>query len=95
MGEPSQATGVESGEREVMMAPNNIEYFYAAEERSERIWRIDERLNTLYKYLVRFAITASCVAIGLHLKSKKDMRAAAQQVVVEIEKEGAKAAIDE
>lgn len=78
MGEPGQATGVESGEREVMMTPNNIEYFYAAEERSERIWRIDERLNTLYKYLVRFAITASCVAIGLHLKSKKDMRAAAQ-----------------
>ena len=94
MGERSQATGVESGEREVMMAPNNIEFFYAAEERSERIWRIDERLNTMYKYLVRFVVTASCVAIGLHLKSKKDMRSAAQQVVVEIDKEGAKATVD-
>ena len=34
--------------KEVMMAPNNIEYFYAAEETSERIWRIDNFMNRVY-----------------------------------------------
>ena len=81
----------ESSEREVMMAPNNIEFFYAAEERSERIWRIDEHLNRIWRWLVRVVSVASFIAIGLHLKSRVDMRNAASKVVVEIEKEGAKA----
>ena len=77
------------------MAPNNIEFFYAAEERSERIWRIDDRLNTIYTWLVRLAATGSFVAIGLHLKSRKDMRSAAIEVSRRIEKEGAKATVDD
>ena len=60
-------------EREVMMAPNNIEYFYAAEETSERIWRIDGRLDTIYIFLSRACIVACFIAAGLHLKSKRDM----------------------
>ena len=35
-------------ERQVIMAPNNIEFFYAAEETSERIWRIDAFMNKIY-----------------------------------------------
>lgn len=77
------------------MAPNNIEFFYAMEERSERIWRIDARLDVIWRWLVRFVSLASCVGIGLHLKSRVDMRQAAAKVVVEIEKEGAKVQIDE
>ena len=68
---------LESPEREVIMAPNNIEYFYAAEETSERIWRIDGYLNQVYKWLVRAMLVGSTIAIGLHLKSKRDMRVAA------------------
>jgi len=34
-----------AAERNVVMAPSNVEFFYAAEETSERIWRIDRRLN--------------------------------------------------
>lgn len=64
-------------EREVMMAPNNIEFFYAAEERSERIWRIDARLNLIYVWLSRFVFVSASIALGLHLKSRKDMRSAA------------------
>jgi len=78
-----------------MMAPNNIEVFYAAEERSERIFRIDDRLNTIYRWLVRIVATGSCVALGLHLKSRKDIRSAAIEVSTKIEKEGAKVAVDE
>ena len=77
------------------MAPNNIEVFYAAEERSERIFRIDDRLNTIYRWLVRIVGTGSCVALGLHLKSRKDIRSAAIEVSTKIEKEGAKVAVDE
>ena len=74
-----------------MIAPNNIEFFYAAEERSERIWKIDERLNWIYTWLSRFVLTAAAVALALHLKSRKDMRDAALLVSRRIEKEGAKA----
>lgn len=77
-----------------MMAPNNIEYFYAAEETSERIWRIDEHLNTIYRWLVRLVSLGTFVAISLHLKSKSDMRSAAQLVSQRIDKEGAKATIN-
>lgn len=59
------------------MAPNNIEFFYSAEERSERIWRIDDRLNWIYKWLSRFVLTAAAIGLGLHLKSRRDMRDAA------------------
>ena len=78
-----------------MMAPNNIEFFYAAEETSERIWRIDERLNKMYVWLVRSMIFGSFIAISLHLKSQRDMRVAAQNVSARIDKDGAKATINE
>ena len=74
-----------------MMAPNNIEFFYSAEERSERIWRIDDRLNRVYTWLARFMLAAFAVALSIHLKSRKDMRDAAFAVSKRIEKEGAKA----
>ena len=73
------------------MAPNNIEFFYSAEERSERIWRMDDRLNWIYKWLSRFVLAAASVALTIHLKSRKDMRDAAVLVSQKIEKEGAKA----
>ena len=78
-----------------MMQPNNIEFFYAAEETNERMWGIDNKLDLIYKWLVRFVVTASCFAIGLHLKSRLDMRDAASKIVVELNKEGAKAAVDD
>ena len=77
------------------MAPNNIDFFYAAEETSERIWRMDERLNTIYRYLVRVCLLGGSIAIGLHLKSKTDMRVAAKGVSTKIEKAGARAVMDE
>lgn len=86
--------GIESSEREVMMAPNNIDFFYAAEETNERIWRIDERLNLAYKWLVRVALTAGVTAFALHIKHMKDMREAAFHVSTKIEKEGARVEID-
>lgn len=88
------AKGIESSEREVMMAPNNIDFFYAAEETSERIWRIDERLNMMYRWLVRVALTAGVTAFALHIKHMKDMREAAFHVSTKIEKEGARVEID-
>jgi len=51
-----------------MMAPNNIEFFYAAEETSERIWRIDAFMNSLYKWLVRAVVTGSTIALTMHVK---------------------------
>ena len=87
--------GIESAEREVMMAPNNIEFFYAAEETSERIWRIDDRLNKIYSWLVRSVLLAFTVALTLHIKQRRDMREAASAVSTRIEKEGAKAFVDE
>jgi hypothetical protein len=51
-----------------MMAPNNIEFFYAAEETSERIWRIDDFMNNVYKWLVRGVFTAATIALTMHLK---------------------------
>ena len=53
-----------------MMAPNNIEYFYAAEETSERIWRIDAHLDKLYSWLVRIVCLGSFIALYLHLKTR-------------------------
>lgn len=78
-----------------MMAPNNIEFFYAAEETSARIWRIDDRLNFIYAWLVRSVVLGFAVALGLHLKSRRDMRQAATAVSTRIEKEGVKAIVDE
>lgn len=59
---------IESSDREVMMAPNNIDFFYAAEETSERIWRIDERLNKIYVWLSRGLLTVGLVALAWHIK---------------------------
>ena len=77
-----------------MMAPNNIEYFYAAEETSERIWRIDAHLDKLYSWLVRFVCLGSFIALYLHLKTRQDMHSAAQIVSKRIDKEGAKATLN-
>lgn len=77
-----------------MMAPNNIDFFYAAEETSERIWRIDERLNKIYVWLSRGLLTAGFIALAWHIKQRKDMREAATNVSNYIEKEGARATLD-
>ena len=81
-------------EREVMMAPNNLDFFYAAEETSDRIWRIDERLNKIYVWLVRVMMFSFVVGISLHLKSRRDMTSAARIVSLRIEKEGPKATLN-
>jgi hypothetical protein len=77
-----------------MMAPNNMEFFYAAEETSNRIWKIDAFLNLIYKWLVRSVLLASAIAMAMHIKHKKDMRSAATAVSTRIEKEGVKATLD-
>ena len=81
-------------EREVMMAPNNLEFFYAAEETSQRIWRIDAFLNSIYKWLVRSVLLVSAIATVMHIKQKKDMRSAATAVSTRIEKEGVQVILD-
>ena len=53
-----------------MMAPNNIEFFYAAEESSERIWRIDDRMNFIYHWLVRGGMLAIFIALVAHFKQR-------------------------
>ena len=77
------------------MAPNNLDFFYAAEETSDRIWRIDERLNKIYVWLVRVMMFSFVVGISLHLKSRRDMTSAARIVSLRIEKEGPKATLNE
>ena len=85
---------LEKPEREVMIAPNNIDFFYAAEETSERIWRIDSRLNKIYVYILRILMAGGCIALFWHFKQRKDMREAAFNVSSKIEKEGARASLD-
>lgn len=49
----------------------------------------------MYSWLVRIVLAGGFIAVGLHLKSKRDMRTAASKVVIDLEKEGPRAQIDE
>ena len=87
--------GLESGERDIVIAPNNIEFFYAAEETSERPYKIEKFLEKLYRYALIFGVCFGSVALYLHLKQHRDMHQYANEVSKKIEKEGGRAVVGE
>ena len=93
--EESKTKKLNTSEREVMISPNNMDFFYAAEETSEKIWQIDEKLNRVFVWLSRVMFTTGFILFAWHIKKQKDMREAAFQVSTRIEKEGAKASLYE
>ena len=88
------AEGIEAPEREVMIQPNNIEFFYAEEETSERIWWFDNFMDKLYKVLSRSFAIGICVAVYLHFKQQYDMQKFAEKVSVRLEKHGGMAVVN-
>ena len=69
-----------------MIQPNNIEFFYAEEETSERIWRLDAFMDRLYKIISRSAMVGVLVALGLHIKQRVELDTYAAKVSQRIEK---------
>ena len=59
---------IENPERQVMIQPNNIEFFYAEEETSERVWRLDFFMDKMYFILSRGMAVGVVVAIFRHFK---------------------------
>ena len=56
-----------------MFEPNQLEYFYANEETSSKIFSIDHTLNRVYNFLLLTVGTALTIALALHLKQSKEM----------------------
>ena len=56
-----------------MFEPNQLEYFYANEETSSKIFGVDHALNRVYNFLLLAFGTAIIIALGLHLKQSKEM----------------------
>ena len=64
---------LESSEREIVIQPNNIEFFYAEEETSERAYRLESQLEKLYRILLWAALCAGSVVLFLHLRQRHQM----------------------
>ena len=82
-------------ERDVMIQPNNIEFFYAEEETSERMYRIESHLERVYRVLKWLFLSAGSIILILHLKQRREMYQYASDVSKMIEKEGGEAVIGE
>ena len=68
-----EPTQLESGEREVMIQPDSIEFFYAAEETSERAYRLEAMLNRIYSVLKWIFASAAVVFISMHAKQRYEL----------------------
>ena len=61
-----------------------MDFFYGEEETSLRVWRIDDRMNLIYKWLVRAVFGAVSIAVFLHVKQRMEMRHYSRMVVQKI-----------
>ena len=63
-----QTSQLESTDRDVIIQPNNIEFFYAEEETSARAYRMESYLEKTYRVLVWVVACAGSIALFLHLR---------------------------
>ena len=84
---------LESGEREVMIAPDSLEFFYAAEETSERAYKLERLLNRIYRVLVWLFASSVFVFVTMHAKQHYELQTYASDVSKKISKEGGKAVV--
>ena len=87
--------GIDNPDREVLIQPNNIEFFYAEEETSERTYRIESFLERLYRTLLWAGLCFGSIAIFLHVRQHRAMHLYANEVSKKIEKEGGRAVVGE
>ena len=64
---------IDSPDRDVVIRPNNIEFFYAEEETSARTYRIESFLEKMYRTLVWVAICSGSIALFLHFRQRRAM----------------------
>ena len=88
-----EPTQLESGEREVMIQPDSIEFFYAAEETSERAYRLEALLNRIYSVLKWIFASAAVVFVSMHAKQRYELVTYANDVSKKLVKEGGKAVV--
>ena len=74
---------------------SSLDYFYGEEETSLRVWKLDDRLNSVYKWFLRTVFCALSLAAFLHIKQRMEMRHYAREVCKTIKKEGGKVHINE
>ena len=78
-------------EKEFMVRPNTMEYFYEERETSERVFAYHRRIHLMWRFCTYTAVIVGIYAFYQAKKREKDMWEAAEQVVQRAESRGASA----
>ena len=78
-----------------MIQPDSLEFFYAAEETSERTYRLEKFLNNIYRVLKWIFASSFVVFISMHAKQLYELHTYASDVSKVIQKEGGKAVVSD
>ena len=63
-----------------MIQPDSLEFFYAAEETSERAYRLEKLLNNIYRVLKWIFASAFVVFVSMHAKQRYELNTYASDV---------------
>ena len=76
-----------------MIQPDSLEFFYAAEETSERAYKLERLLNRIYRVLVWLFASSVFVFVTMHAKQHYELKTFASDVSKKINKQGGKAVV--